>query len=46
MKKSGAADLPLHNGYVPEWLYSRMSLLGFAMTEAIIAEYGRKAFHV
>ena len=39
MKRSGSADLPLHNGYVPDWLYQRMSKLGFAITEAILAEY-------
>lgn len=44
MKKSGAADLPLHNGYVPPWLYERMAQLGLAITEAILAEYGKKAF--
>src|SRR5215211_8139699 len=44
MKRSGSADLPLHNGYVPQWLYERMAKLGFAITEAIIAEYGKKAF--
>lgn len=44
MKRSGSADLPLHNGSVPQWLYERMSKLGFAITEAIIAEYGKKEF--
>lgn len=44
MKKSGSADLPLHNGYVPQWLYERMAKLGLAITEAILAEYGKKAF--
>jgi uncharacterized protein len=44
MKRSGSADLPLHNGYVPQWLYERMAKLGLAITEAIIEEYGRKAF--
>lgn len=44
MKKSGSADLPLHNGAVPQWLYERMAKLGFAITEAILAEYGKKAF--
>ena len=44
MKRSGSADLPLHNGYVPQWLYERMARLGFAITEAIIEEYGRNAF--
>jgi hypothetical protein len=44
MQRSGSADLPLHNGYVPKWLYERMAKLGFAITEAIITEYGRAAF--
>lgn len=44
MKRSGSADLPLHNGAVPQWLYERMSKLGFAITEAIISEYGKKEF--
>lgn len=44
MKRSGSADLPLHNGYVPKWLYERMGKLGFAITEAILEEYGKKEF--
>jgi hypothetical protein len=44
MKRSGSADLPLHNGSVPKWLYERMAKLGFAITEAIITEYGAKEF--
>jgi hypothetical protein len=40
MKRSGSADLPLHYGYVPKWLAERMSRLGLAITEAIIAEHG------
>lgn len=40
MKKSGYADLPLHNGRVPYWLAQRMVKIGRAITEAIIAEYG------
>ena len=44
MKRSGSADLPLHNGVVPPWLYERMAKLGLAMTEAILSEYGRQAF--
>jgi hypothetical protein len=40
MKRSGSADLPLHYGKVPEWLAERMGKLGFAITEAIITEYG------
>ncbi len=40
MKRSGTADLPLHGGHVPLWLAERMSRLGFAITESIVAEYG------
>ncbi|MET0394139.1 MAG: DUF763 domain-containing protein [Chitinophagaceae bacterium] len=42
MKRSGAADLPLHYGYVPKWLADRMARLGLAITEAIITEYGKE----
>lgn len=42
--KRGHADLPLHYGTVPSWLAQRMSLLGGAITEAIISEYGHQAF--
>ncbi|MDR2084596.1 MAG: DUF763 domain-containing protein [Bacteroidales bacterium] len=42
--KRGKADLPLHYGVVPQWLAQRMSLLGGAIVEAIIIEYGRDAF--
>lgn len=41
--KKGHADLPLHYGTVPPWLAQRMSLLGGAIAEAIIIEYGRTA---
>jgi len=41
MKRSGAADLPLHNGYVPPWLAERMARLGLAVTEALLADYGK-----
>ena len=40
MKRSGSADLPLHYGHVPKWLSERMSRLGLAITEAIVADYG------
>lgn len=40
MKRSGAADLPLHYGQVPKWLADRMSKLGFAIVEAVVTEYG------
>lgn len=41
MRRSGRADLPLHYGKVPPWLYERMSKMGLAIIEAIILEYGR-----
>lgn len=41
--KRGHADLPLHYGTVPSWLAERMSLLGGAIVEAIVLEYGRSA---
>ena len=39
--KTGHADLPLHYGKVPAWLAQRMSLLGGAIVEAVVIEYGR-----
>ncbi len=41
MKRSGYADLPLHGGHVPSWLTTRMTLLGTAIVEAVLYEYGR-----
>ncbi len=35
------ADLPLHYGKVPKWLSSRMTVLGRAIIESIVIEYGR-----
>jgi hypothetical protein len=43
-KRSGSADLPLHNGRVPPWLASRMSRLGTVIAEAIVHHYGREEF--
>lgn len=37
------ADLPLHYGKVPPWLAERMRLLGGAIVEAIVQEYGKSA---
>jgi uncharacterized protein len=37
------ADLPLHNGRVPPWLAERMTVLGGAIIEAIILQYGQSA---
>jgi uncharacterized protein len=44
MKRSGQADLPLHYGRVPAWLYERMRTMGLAITEAIVEEYGPDEF--
>lgn len=41
MKRSGSADLPLHYGQVPPWLYERMSKLGLAVVEVILSDYGK-----
>ncbi len=42
MKRVGVAELPLHGGRCPPWLFSRMKLLGGAIAEIIVHEYGRK----
>jgi len=42
MKRSGTADLPLHYGKVPAWLYERMSVLGLSIVEVILADYGKE----
>src|SRR2546423_38740 len=44
MKRSGVADLPLHGGRVPPWLAERMTLLGTAIAETIVAQYGISEF--
>jgi len=36
----GIADLPLHSGAVPRWLYEYMERLGRAIIEVLIEEYG------
>src|SRR5215217_4884818 len=41
MKRSGYADLPLHGGHVPSWLATHMTILGTAIVEAVLYEYGR-----
>src|SRR6266511_5333198 len=41
MKRSGYADLPLHRCHVPSWLATRLTMLGTAIVEAVLYEYGR-----
>lgn len=43
MKRSGVADLPLHGGRVPQWLATRMTTLGTAISESVIHHYGHSA---
>src|SRR6187399_729395 len=40
-RRSGSADLPLHYGYVPQWLAERMGKIGLAIVESICIEYGK-----
>ncbi len=42
--RTGVADLPLHSGYCPPWLFKRMKELGKTIAEIIVSEYGRKEF--
>ncbi len=39
---SGIADLPLHTGRAPKWLFSRMKSLGKEIIRIIVDEYGKK----
>ncbi|MFQ5838586.1 MAG: DUF763 domain-containing protein [Thermoplasmata archaeon] len=41
--KVGIADLPLHEGRAPKWLFRRMVELGGSIAEVIVYEYGREA---
>ena len=43
MKRSGVADLPLHGGRVPQWLATRMTTLGTAISESVVIHYGSSA---
>ncbi|MBX6378470.1 MAG: DUF763 domain-containing protein, partial [Clostridia bacterium] len=38
--RKGMADLPLHDGRCPPWLFDRMRRLGAAVVEAIVLDYG------
>lgn len=41
MKKAGVAELPLHYGEAPPWLFKRMVKLGRCIVEVLIDEYGQ-----
>lgn len=40
MPLEGIADLPLHNGYVPQWLANIMKRLAKAILEILVDEFG------
>jgi len=42
--RTGVADLPLHYGRCPRWLFKRMKKLGRAVSEIIIYEFGKDEF--
>jgi hypothetical protein len=44
MPKTGVANLPLHPGKAPRWLFKRMVALSRGITEVIIYEYGKDEF--
>ena len=44
MPKTGVANLPLHPGKAPRWLFKRMVSLSKGIAEVIIYEYGKDEF--
>ncbi len=44
MRRTGIANLPLHGGKCPRWLFDRMTRLSKAITEVIIHEYSQEEF--
>jgi hypothetical protein len=42
--RTGTADLPLHGGRAPRWLFERMTLLAREMSLAIVGEEGAPGF--
>jgi len=44
MNKRGTANLPLHGGHAPRWLFQRMVKLAGAISESILYEYGSNEF--
>jgi hypothetical protein len=42
--KTGIADLPLHFGHCPPWLFDKMKELSRVISEIIITEYGQDEF--
>ncbi|MCS7119901.1 MAG: DUF763 domain-containing protein [Nitrososphaerota archaeon] len=44
MRRTGFAELPLHNGHAPQWLVKRMIRLAEGIVTVLIDEFGRDAF--
>ena len=42
--KTGIANLPLHPGKCPVWLFRRMKRMAGAITDAVVTEYGQEEF--
>jgi len=40
MRRTGVANLPLHPGKAPPWLFARMVKLSKGITDVLLAEYG------
>jgi hypothetical protein len=43
-RRTGSANLPLHGGHAPRWLFERMTRLAPAIVDAIVIEHGRTNF--
>ena len=44
LKRTGVAELPLHGGRTPSWLFRRMVKLGRSISKILIQEFGHKEF--
>jgi len=44
MRRTGIANLPLHSGHCPPWLFAKMKLLAKPVAETIADEYGAEEF--
>ncbi|MCQ2737710.1 MAG: DUF763 domain-containing protein [archaeon] len=44
MQRKGVANLPLHGGHAPRWLFNRMVKLAGAITDVVVDEYGPTEF--
>lgn len=43
-QRTGTAELPLHNGKAPRWLFERMVKLAGGITEVIVSDFGPEEF--